>query len=198
VPDEAIFTPVSARTLRALAHPLRIEMLQLLHAEGPATASSLARRLGESSGATSYHLRALARAGLIVEGEQRNGRERWWRRNEEHTLVPSSVDPAGEPHERAEKQAATAELLAIFIGRDQEALDRWQATRFDQPLDWQDASFVGNFKVWGTPDELRALTAAVRELADELRKTPDERSEGACEAHFTLRVLPLDPSSRFG
>ena len=50
----------------AMAHPLRLEILGLL-VEGPATASMLARRLGESSGSTSYHLRVLARAGAIVE-----------------------------------------------------------------------------------------------------------------------------------
>ena len=48
--------------LRALSHPLRLRIVEVLR-EGPATASALGRRLGESSGATSYHLRALAKAG---------------------------------------------------------------------------------------------------------------------------------------
>src|SRR5690349_10771636 len=52
-----------AAQLRALAHPLRLQLLHLLHAEGPATATQLAHRLGESTGSTSYHLRALHRAG---------------------------------------------------------------------------------------------------------------------------------------
>jgi DNA-binding transcriptional ArsR family regulator len=56
-------------------------MLESLQ-DGPATASMLARELGESSGATSYHLRALAAAGLVVEDlERRKGRERWWTRS---------------------------------------------------------------------------------------------------------------------
>ena len=54
---------LGAREVRALAHPLRLRMLESLQ-DGPATASMLARELGESSGATSYHLRALAAAGL--------------------------------------------------------------------------------------------------------------------------------------
>ena len=71
---------LGAREVRALAHPLRLRMLESLH-DGPATASMLARELGESSGATSYHLRALAAAGLIVEDlDRRKGRERWWKR----------------------------------------------------------------------------------------------------------------------
>ena len=57
--------PMDATQLRALAHPLRLQLLEALSAEGPATASRLARRLGESSGATSYHLRMLARYGFV-------------------------------------------------------------------------------------------------------------------------------------
>ena len=66
--------------LRALAHPLRVEIMNELSDFGPATASMLAERLGESSGATSYHLRQLARHDIIVEDSERgSGRERWWR-----------------------------------------------------------------------------------------------------------------------
>ena len=57
---------LDAAAMRALAHPLRMRMVGLLRAEGPATASGLAERLGVSSGLTSYHLRALADAA-------------WWR-----------------------------------------------------------------------------------------------------------------------
>src|SRR3954447_26830007 len=66
--------------LRALAHPLRVELMNELSDFGPATASMLAERLGESSGATSYHLRQLAKHDIIVEDTERgSGRERWWR-----------------------------------------------------------------------------------------------------------------------
>jgi DNA-binding transcriptional ArsR family regulator len=75
---------VSARTdlgaMRALSHPLRLELLDRLRTDGPATASLLAERIGESSGATSYHLRQLARYGFVEEDvRDAKGRERWWR-----------------------------------------------------------------------------------------------------------------------
>ena len=68
------------RALRALAHPLRMSLLAALRSDGPSTASRLADRLGESSGATSYHLRQLAGFGFVEEvpGEG-SARERWWR-----------------------------------------------------------------------------------------------------------------------
>src|SRR5215467_9606852 len=94
-------TPMSAAQLRALAHPLRLQLLQVLYAEGPATASQLGRRLGESSGATSYHLRALHRAGMVEEAQQRNGRERWWQRAPERLLIPNSVPADASESERA-------------------------------------------------------------------------------------------------
>ena len=58
---------VDARTLRGLAHPLRLRLLNTLREFGPATASGLADRLGESSGATSYHLRQLATYGFVED-----------------------------------------------------------------------------------------------------------------------------------
>lgn len=67
--------------LRALAHPLRIQILDELSMFGPLTASGLAERLGESSGATSYHLRQLEKHGFVREVEGKGtGRERWWER----------------------------------------------------------------------------------------------------------------------
>src|SRR3954451_23671612 len=66
--------------LEALAHPLRGRLLGLLRADGPATASGLAERVGESSGVTSYHLRKLAEVGFVEEDQERGTRrERWWR-----------------------------------------------------------------------------------------------------------------------
>lgn len=71
---------IDATSLKALAHPLRVEIFDRLSMYGPATASALAEALGESSGSTSYHLRQLARHGFIEEDPDRGtARERWWR-----------------------------------------------------------------------------------------------------------------------
>jgi DNA-binding transcriptional ArsR family regulator len=68
------------RALRALAHPLRLQILDLLHRFGPATATTMARRLRQNTGATSYHLRQLAQYGFVTADRERGrGRERWWR-----------------------------------------------------------------------------------------------------------------------
>ena len=180
---------MSAKELRALGHPLRLQILQLLHAEGPSTASQLGRRLGESSGSTSYHLRALERAGMIEEAEQRNGRERWWKRVAERTLIPNSIPPELEGPERAELEAAHAQIQSIILERDDRALGRFQEIRYDVPLEWQDAGFIGNFKIWVTQEELTTLVAEILELTHRHRRPPDERTKDAREVHFSLRTL---------
>lgn len=74
------------QVLRVVAHPLRVRLLGLLRADGPATASELGRKVGESSGSTSYHLRELFKYGFIEEDpEQRDGRERRWRARHRYT-----------------------------------------------------------------------------------------------------------------
>lgn len=79
---ERVDRQIDLVSLKALAHPLRVQILDILSQYGPATASGLAARTGESSGATSYHLRQLARHGFVREVEGRGtGRERWWQRS---------------------------------------------------------------------------------------------------------------------
>ena len=161
--------------------------------KGPPTASQLARRLGESSGATSYHLRALHRAGIVEEDEQRNARERWWRRSPERVMIPNSMPPDATGPERAELQAAHAQLESVFVERDEQAHRRWSEIRYDLPLEWQDSQWIGNFRLWGTASEIRGLVEAVLELAQPLRKAPEAGSSERREVHFTLRVLPQEP-----
>jgi DNA-binding transcriptional ArsR family regulator len=184
---------MSAEHLRALAHPLRLQLLQVLHAEGPATASQLGRRLGESSGATSYHLRALHRAGMVEEVDQENGRERWWKRAPERVMIPNSVPPDASDSERAELQAAHAQIESMFVERDEAALQRWMEVRYGLPLEWQDAQWIGNFRMWATAAEVRGLVETVLELVEPLRKAPGGDYERQ-EVHFTFRLLPQQPA----
>lgn len=185
---------MGAAQLRALAHPLRLQLLEVLHVEGPATASQLGRRLGESSGATSYHLRALHRAGMIEEADQRNGRERWWQRVPERLMIPNSVPPEAPDTERIELQAAHAQIESILVDRDEKALQRWTEIRYDLPLDWQDTQWIGNFRIWATAAEVRNFVTTVLELANPLRKPPENEDPERQELHFTFRVLPQDPA----
>ena len=169
--------------MRALAHPLRIRMLELLRM-GPATASMLARELGESSGATSYHLRELEKAEFVEDEPSRgNGRERWWRRTTPLFLVGSS------PADDAEYAAALGQLRSVLVQRDEEALARYFGTVAREPDEWQTVSFLGGWSVHATPEELRGFHGLVMEQMDKLRRPVSERPEGARHVYITFRAL---------
>lgn len=107
--------------LRTLAHPLRQRILRQLGQHGPATASILGKALGESSGATSYHLRMLARHGFVEEVPERaHGRERWWRSPAQDLRFPRRVPRDSEMRTLLDqlnqlKLAADQELFASFL-----------------------------------------------------------------------------------
>src|SRR5215472_967523 len=163
----------------AMAHPLRLEILGLL-VEGPATASRLARRLGESSGTTSYHLRVLARAGAVVEEpDLGTRRERWWRRPDPFGLIPTDDDLEG--------RAITARMLGLFFARDEEARRRL-VTR-DVGAAWRAGAFVGNWFLELTPDEADALAERLATLVQELRGRSDAEPD-ADRALVSVSVLP--------
>src|ERR1700760_1666023 len=67
------------RALRALAHPTRLALAGLLRRDGPLTATRAGELLGQSSASASFHLRQLAKYGLVEEAGGRPGREQPWR-----------------------------------------------------------------------------------------------------------------------
>src|SRR6476469_11269065 len=81
------------QALRALSHPTRLRLLGLLRTDGPATATTLATRLGINTGQTSYHLRQLAQHGFVEDDAERgNGRDRWWKAAHQSTVTGALPD----------------------------------------------------------------------------------------------------------
>jgi len=117
------------RVLKVVAHPLRVRLLGLLRADGPATASELGRAVGESSGSTSYHLRELAKYGFIEEDPgRRDGRERRWRSRHRYTSW-DNLEMSASPEGR--------EAVAIMRMRQVAVLGQ-QVQEFDEDA-WDDA-----------------------------------------------------------
>lgn len=87
--------------MRALAHPLWLQLLGTLRAEGPATATALADRIGVSVPLASHHLRQLANHAFIevAPDRARDRRERWWQAA--HGATRSSVEWLDTPDRRA-------------------------------------------------------------------------------------------------
>lgn len=153
--------------LRALAHPLRVRIYDILSQYGPQTASSLAAQLGESSGATSYHLRALAKHDLIREVEGRGtARERWWERP---VGGVSFANPAAmkTPAGRSATQLVMAEF---FRNRQQQLLDFIAAAPEHDEL-WGDSVMISSATTRLTPAQSRELTVRLMAVVDEFVDT---------------------------
>ena len=154
--------------LKALAHPLRLQLLDALVVHGRATASQLADDLGETSGATSYHLRQLHRHGFIEElpGLGRT-RERWWRLiNGGWTLPPSLVRAPGPTG-----TAADAVLSTLLEVSHQRAL-RFFRTLARWPLPWQRAAGRQQAHLDLDAQQLRSLSLEIEAVVDRYRSLP--------------------------
>jgi DNA-binding transcriptional ArsR family regulator len=159
--------------------PLRYRIFELL-AEDPSTASRLARRLGESSGSTSYHLRVLARGGAVVDDPDLGSkRERWWRRPEKVVVIPTDADTEG--------RAISARMFSLIFARDEEARRRF-VTRDVDPA-WHEAAYVGNWFLELTPEEADEFGKRLGDFVVELRARPQARG-GAVAALVSVSVLP--------
>lgn len=173
--------------LRALAHPRRIALLGLLRREGPLTATEAAALLpGESSGSTSYHLRQLAKYGLVEEAPGGQGRRRPWRAT---SLFTSWPDVAPTP----ELADAAAEFELFVAERQFEGLARWIATRRNEPEEWQEAASFGDSQLYLTAVELADLKAGLRRLAEpylERVAEPALRPAGSRPITFLQMAVP--------
>jgi predicted ArsR family transcriptional regulator len=147
------------RALRAYAHPTRLALVGLLRREGPATATRAAEVTGESVASCSYHLRMLAKYGLVEEAEGGQGREKPWRATTQSTNWPGySDDPAV-------AEAAGALSLAVLEHHFAE-VTRWLERRSSESPEWQDAALVGDIQLHLTAAELKALGEKVWALME--------------------------------
>jgi DNA-binding transcriptional ArsR family regulator len=179
------------RAMRALAHPLRLDLLDLLAVEGTATATRCAEVLGESQASCSFHLRQLAKYGFVEEAPPTSWRERPWRLT---TLSRrwSSVqpDPTG--------TLAAAELGRVFIEREAARLLAWHRTSNAWRHAWQRAAKVSTTPVWLTAAELEEVTARLIQVAVEVEDRhrervddPASRPADARPVHLLVAGFPL-------
>ena len=163
------------RALRALAHPLRLSLLGLLRSEGPLTATRAGELVGESSASCSFHLRQLAKYGLVEEAGGGRGRERPWRATAMFTDVPSVT---GSP----ELDAASGLFRSIVAERYYEEMMAWLEARADEPAEWQQAALFGDIWLYLTAAELTELGEQVDRLFDryiDRLSRPELRPPGA-------------------
>src|SRR5215467_1998413 len=123
-----------AMKLRALAHPLRWKLIDLVGTEGSATATRCAEAVGESVASCSYHLGILAKYGYIELVPDQPGREKPWRLTSFRQELSAGPSLEGE----LAAEAATEAFLEHEFARTRQ-LRRHRST---EPAEWQEASLL--------------------------------------------------------
>ncbi|MDQ1010513.1 DNA-binding transcriptional ArsR family regulator [Streptomyces sp. V4I23] len=175
-------------SLRGLAHPLRMRLLSSLRHDGPATASQLAEKFGESSGATSYHLRQLAAHGFVEDDPGRGkGRERWWKAAEDGTRFDDTLFADPDP---AVRGAADLFIHEVATQHTQEVAT-WLGTRRDWPEEWRRGSDLSDFTLRLTAAQAVELNEKIHALIQNYRDlAPPPGTEGVAQVRLHTHAFP--------
>jgi DNA-binding transcriptional ArsR family regulator len=178
---------LDARGMRALAHPVRLAILTRLQQEGPHTATGLSQHVGATPSVTSWHLRHLAKHGLVRDAEALgNGRERWWEAASRGFRVVVN-DEVG-------RRAARALGDAIDATEGDQVGDWRRNVEPLLELEWLALSGLANTTILATRVELEQVEGAMEELLAPyvLRKNApaDEVPEDARLVRIRRHVLP--------
>jgi DNA-binding transcriptional ArsR family regulator len=187
------------KILRALADPIRYRILTLLMAVGPRTASQCAEVVGATPSNCSYHLRELARYGLVERMPERvgagndaaaaarsDGRERPWR------PTVTGLTQEIPPDSSVDKVGALAHRQLLHVGIDDDAaLAHTAVDRHDElPADWQAAETMATFGLRVTPKELETLGAKIDALLRPyIGLTRDDPPTEARNVHVAFRAF---------
>jgi predicted ArsR family transcriptional regulator len=149
-----------ARTLRAMAHPVRIAIVEQLTVNGAMTATEVGDRLDETPANCSWHLRKLAEYGFVEEAAGGTGRQRPWQMTHLGMSWGDEEDgPLG-----VDLQLAGRALTEVMVGREVERLLESQVRAPEEPAEWRKAANTTQSMAWLTAEELDAANNAVREV----------------------------------
>jgi DNA-binding transcriptional ArsR family regulator len=184
-----------ARAMRALAHPVRVTLLDWLAHTGTLTATQASELLGESPATCAFHLRTLAKYGYVEEAGGGRGRERPWRRAYQSLTV--SADADGSPAAQAAAEFAQFWLDTV-LARARSALSQtglW-------PRRWDRAELgQRRFLAYVTPDEARQLIEETDQLlrryadriGDPARRPPGAEPVEILQLSYLLTHLARGP-----
>ena len=172
--DLTVHAAVSGHTsLRALAHPLRWQLIDLLDSTGQATATQCAEALGETVASCAYHLSILGKYGYARQVPGHTGREKPW----ELTDIPQNLSSGGsEPVDAQMTEAA----MDAFLDHELAKLKNRFRQLAQEPAEWRDGTGVLGETAWLTAAELSATWAAMKDLVLKFAdRDPSRRPEGA-------------------
>jgi predicted ArsR family transcriptional regulator len=179
--------------MRALAHPLRLELQSIVGRSGRITTADAARELGISHGLASHHLHQLAKYGFVEQVDGADHRERPWR------LVSTSISTRG-LEDKPGGAAAVAVYEQVAAERALEGFLDWQERREQWTPGWREHAGFGRSTVYLTEAELAGLVGAIEQLVNdyvEARPLDDlaSRPAGSVPVDLGLLVVPREPTA---
>ena len=168
------------RAIRALAHPARQRIIDELYSGRVLTATECAQLAGLTPSATSYHLRALERWGIIERAEaSADGRERPWRALGTGLQVTSQTAEVG--------RAATHAMMRSNVDR---VLEQFEELAADDP--WEGLSTLGRSRLWLSREEAEQFVKELNDVIDGFRKgrTATSHPAGTRSISTLLAVVP--------
>ncbi|HEX6869608.1 MAG TPA: metalloregulator ArsR/SmtB family transcription factor [Micromonosporaceae bacterium] len=181
-------TITDPKVMRAMAHPARVAILEYLTNGPEATATECAQVVGLSPSATSYHLRALAKVGLVQEAPSRgDGRERVWRGSISGYRI--DTDDVTSP----EALSAATALVDVVLSRDDRLAREFLEHANEEPREWYDAAGLTRNQLLMTAQELADLHEQVAQLMKPYhRSTRTDPPLGARRVTAMFRAFPAD------
>ena len=177
-----------ARTMRALAHPVRMALLEVLSLGDALTATEVGERIGESPTTCSFHLRQLAKYGFVEEAGGGKGRARPWRMSTIGLRFSTAPDDP-------EAQLAVGALSQMFHERQQDRHRAWKASRASYPARWREAARDMEFVLYLTAEELEQFNDEVAGMLMSRyldRSTdPSRRPAGALPVETIIMSYPI-------
>lgn len=175
-----------AALMRAMAHPARIAIIEHLHVGASATATELAEIAGLSPSATSYHLRALAKVGLIEEAPSRgDGRERVWR-----TAI-RGMDIDTDQDSSTSDWAASRELTLLYLDHEEARARAWLDRARTESPEWYAVTIMSSNRLLVTAEEMKALTEQVMKIVEPYAAvTRTDAPAHARQVFVTYRAIP--------
>jgi DNA-binding transcriptional ArsR family regulator len=171
------------RALRALAHPIRLDLMGLLRRGEPLTATQAGERIGESAASCSFHLRQLAKYGLVEEAGGGRGRERPW----QATAISTEWASRGADEEA---DAAGTLLSKVVVERYCQNAIGWLDRRGSEDPKWIEAAMISDALVYMTAAELHEIDEQIRALLEPyLRRLEDKEPPAAGARPVNLIAL---------
>jgi DNA-binding transcriptional ArsR family regulator len=178
-----------ALAMRAYAHPLRLKLVGLLRREGPHTATQAAKALGDNVPNCSFHLRQLAKYGLVERVEGSDQRERPWKAS----AMATSWDDGGD---LPEMRAAADHLTGTILGFYMEMAQAWLRDRDQDTTEWRRVTGIGDMLLHVTPEEMAEVQRRVDEITEPFRvrqSDPSLRPVGSRPINFIEIAMPWEP-----